>query len=593
MPVADVKAVLATIPALPGVYRFQDDKGRALYIGKAANLKKRVSSYFRRTRQSPRIALMLRASVSVDTIVTASEPEALLLENNLIKSLRPRYNILFRDDKSYPYLRLSRHPYPRLMFYRGKTGDGADYFGPFPDSGAVRETTDLLQRLFRLRTCTDAVFSSRQRPCLLHPIGRCSAPCVNKVSPRQYAADVGQAKNFLHGGVSSIVDRLQEEMREAAESERFEEAARLRDRLRALAVVRSEHFADDEEGADADYVGVWRDDARACVNVTLVRGGRRIGEKRLFPDNSDGVDNEDAVNAFLSQYYRSEHPPRLFVDPLPADWREAAPHLREAIVSAPDARARLRLRAAVDNARQALETEAAVTGRRAEELAGLAKTLSLPVPPVWMECFDVSHSMGEETMASRVVFVNGVACRSRYRLYRIRGAANDDPAAIREAVGRCYRRQEDGSLPDAVFVDGGTAQLTAAVTAFADLGVSPPPLFAIAKGAGRRPGEETIISAEGETWQLPPTSAVLHLVQRLRDEAHRFALSGHRRRRDKKRGRTLILDGVEGIGDKKRRLLLTYFGGLAALRSASVGELVKIPGIGPRLAARIYQGLHR
>lgn len=599
MPLKAVRSLIAALPTTPGVYRFQADGGTALYVGKAANLKKRVASYFQKKRQSPRIALMLDAACSLETIVTDSPAEALLLENNLIKSLRPKYNILFRDDKSYPLLKISAHAYPRLTFHRGAAKNGDACFGPFPDSAAVRGTIDILQQVFRLRTCADNVLSSRTRPCLLHGIGRCSAPCVNAIKPAEYAADVQQATRLLSGGASPVADSLRRRMEEAAEAQRYEEAAALRDRLRALTTVQSRHFAEDAAAPNADYVGVAHDGRRACVNIIMVRGGRRIGEKRLFPDNAAVGDAEKVMRAFLAQHYCRQTPPaKIFPSVTPTDWRTAAPHLIKQMVARPRGQAAQHVAQAAANAKHALHMRDAQRAGRETRTETLQKRLNLPHKPRRLECFDISHSMGEEAVAARAVFVDGAPEKREYRLFRIKTATGgDDAAAMHEAVSRCYRRAvaENSPLPDALFIDGGGAQVAAAKQALAETLMErpPPPLFGVAKGAARKPGEETLICADGELLRLPATDDALHLIQALRDEAHRFAGEGHRRRRDKKRASSFVLDGIEGVGEKKRRQLMLAFGGLAALRAASAGELAKVSGVGAQLAGRIYQALHR
>lgn len=598
--------MLAALPLLPGVYRFYGEQEKVLYIGKAKNLKRRVSSYFQKNN-SPRIRLMLQAAQSFDTIVTDSENEALLLENNLIKSLKPKYNILFRDDKSYPYLRLTRHAYPRLTFYRGAVKEDADYFGPFPDSRAVRETIDILQRTFRLRTCDDSMLSTRSRPCLLHSIGRCSAPCTNKIPPDVYAADAAQARRLMQGKGSAVEVDIQNNMMRAAREERFEAAALLRDRLQSLAVVRGRHFADNvgaaaAAGSNADYVGVYSDGLNACVNIIMVRGGRRVGERRLFPANAVKNDAETVAEAFLSQYYAAASasgaaplPDKIYVQPLPPPQQRMFNFPAGVLVTRNRAESALRLAAAVQNARLALINKSTRYAARQQQLQELARHLALDEPPRQIECFDVSHHMGEETFASRIMFINGAAEKSGYRLYRIKQATGgDDYAALAEAVQRCYSRavRENTPLPDLLLIDGGVGQMRAVLKAFAQIELAPPPLFAVAKGAARRPGEETLISADGERLQLPSTNRALHLIQAARDEAHRFAITAHRRGRDKKRAAPMALDNIEGIGEERRRMLMTYFGGLPALRAAGVSSLVKINGIGPELAKRIYKALN-
>ncbi len=594
MPIEGMKSLLATIPALPGVYRFYDKTGKSLYIGKALNLKKRLYSYSLPQKQSPRIALMLELACSVETIVTESEQEALLLENNLIKSLKPRYNILFRDDKSYPFLCLSRHAYPRLMYYRGPVKNTADCFGPYPDAKAVKEAIDILQRIFRLRTCTDSAMANRQRPCLLHSIGRCSAPCVNHINSKQYSTDSEGARRFLRGESSFVEKLLTESMHESANEEKFEEASVFRDRLRALSVVRKQFFVNDEEMPNADYVGVYHNGSRACVNIAIVRGGYRIGERRIFPSNVNGSTAEETVSALLVQHYSDNIPDKLIVSPLPSDWQTAAPHLKKHIMSKITPTLKQRLQLVVNNAEQALLIQTAEQNQRQQRLSLLTEALSLAADPERMECFDISHSMGEETMASRVVFINGTPYSKEYRLYKIKTAQNDDGQSIFEAVSRCYARvqKEATAMPDLIFIDGGAIQLAAAQRAFATLSITSPPIFAIAKGADRKPGEEILIATDGEVIKIPHQSQALHLIQYIRDESHRFAIKAHRRNRDKKRSRYKYLEGIEGIGDKKRQKILAHFGGMASLRAASIRDLIKISSIGNDLAIRIYNALH-
>ena len=579
------KAVLDGIPPLPGVYRFVDGKGAALYVGKAANLKKRVASYFHARRNSPRIRLMLAAMRDVEVTVAASEHAALLLENNLIKSLRPRYNILFRDDKSYPALRFSAHAYPRVFFARG-AADGGDSFGPFPDSGAVRETINMLQRIFRLRTCADSVFANRSRPCLLHGIGRCSAPCINALPPAQYAADVRGAKNLLAGDARGVEAGLQKTMEDAATNLEFEKAAAAaRDRLRALAVMRARHFVDAPGGADADYAGAHCGEDGACVIVAMVRGGRLLGERRFFPRCLPDATAAEVLGAFIGQHYGGmKNSPKIipFCRPVPPppDWLP--------VVAAPRGDEKARALAAAKNAALALKLLQAKRGAETEKLRALGARLNIP-PPRRIECFDISHSAGESPVAARAVFIDGAPQTSQYRRYAVSAPGGDDAAAVREAVARSFRRaaEEQTPPPDLLLIDGGGAQLRAAQAAMPEQ----TPVLAIAKGAGRKSGREKLITGGGEIITLEETDPAFHLLQAARDEAHRFAVSGHRQRRDKKR-RTSSLEEIEGVGAVLRRRLLGYFGGLRELRSAGAEELLKIKGVSPRLAKRIYESMH-
>lgn len=574
------------IPPLPGVYRFVDGGGAALYVGKAANLKKRVASYFHRSGHSPRIRLMLAAMRDVEITVAASENAALLLENSTIKALRPRYNILFRDDKSYPCLRLTAHAYPRLMFARGTVRDG-DSFGPFPDSGAVRETINMLQRVFRLRTCADSVFANRSRPCLLHGIGRCSAPCVNAVSPPQYTADVRGAKTLLEGDSRGVEAEMRAQMETAAAQLEFEKAAVMRDRLHALAVMRARHFVDDPDSADADYVGAHCEDGGACVNVVMVRGGRRLGERRFFPDGAPSATVAETLAAFIGQHYGGMENPPIIV---PAVRPDPSPPDSLPVVLSPRGAQKHRAAEAARNAAVALSLRRAQRGAAAEKLRALGERLQIP-PPARIECFDISHSAGELPTAARVVFIDGAARSSQYRRYAVSTKGGDDAAAIGEAAARCYRRAvaENAPLPDLLLIDGGAMQLRAAMAALP--AVATFPVVAIAKDAGRTSGREKLIRSDGEVMRLDAADPAFLLVLAVRDEAHRFAVAGHRIRRDKKR-RTSVLEQIDGIGPKLRRALIGYFGGLRGLCAAGEAELIKIKGVSPRLAKRIYDSLH-
>ena len=575
------------LPSVPGVYQFLSAAGKTLYVGKARNLKKRVSTYFNKKGHSPRICLMLSQVSGLKTTVVASENEALLLENNLIKSLKPRYNVLFRDDKSYPLLRLSAHPYSRLMFYRGAVVDG-DSFGPFPDSAAVRESIDIIQRVFRLRTCADSVFSNRSRPCLLHAIKRCSAPCVNLISPVRYAADVSAARAFLQGDIKNISKKLKHDMEDVAAREDFETAAALRDCLRALVVVRAKHFSEDRLVPEADYIGVHHDGTAACVNVVMVRGGRRIGEKRFFPNNVAAGDTEGTLAAFLSQHYHHTPPPKkIYVSAKPLEVSGVLP----IIVARGEAKKRITF--AAENARHALAMKRTQKASCHARLVAVALRLQLAQPPQRVECFDISHSSGEAITAARVVFEEGLRKTAEYRKYKISAKEGGDTAAIYEAVYRCYRRvvAEKTPLPDLLLIDGGIGQVRAARKALGVVGGITFMLVGVAKGAARKVGEEKLILEDGEVLCLPAFDSALHFIQEVRDEAHRFAVVGHRQRRDKKR-HSSVLEDVEGIGRKKRRQLISHFGGLGGLAAAGEAELVKIDGIGRQLAGRIYQALH-
>ena len=600
------RSAIAELPGAPGVYRFVNRRGDALYVGKARNLQKRVASYFQKD-PAPRVRLMLARAAGVEATVTRSEDEALLLENNLIKTLKPRYNILFRDDKSYPFLRLTAHDFPRVMFHRGaaKQNDG-DRFGPFPDSPAVRKTVDIVQRAFQLRTCADSVFRNRSRPCLLHQVKRCSAPCVGKISPAQYAADVARARAFLSGRGDEALAEMTREMESASARRDYEAAADFRDRIRAAAVVRKKRFVDDPEAPDADYAGVHCENGAACVVVAMVRGGRHIGERRLFPANvSPEDDARDIAVAFLSQGYRAHPAPKRVAlwPPLdPKTVRAAAPDLAGKVSGTPRGDARLRAQSAANNARLALAMHLARGAATAQKLSAVAERLGLAKPPSRMECFDVSHTMGEEAVAARAVFVDGVPRAREHRRYVVKAATGgDDYGAMREAVYRRFRRglDEGTPFPDVLLIDGGAGQVAAAragmESALQEAKAIPVsgmdiPVVGIAKGPGRKSGTETLIMPDGESVQWRPDDEALLMLLSVRDEAHRLAVMGHRKRRDKKR-RESVLDGVEGIGPKKRKALLSRLGGLKGLRSAGMSELSEVDGVGPALAQKIIQAL--
>ena len=600
------RSAIAELPGAPGVYRFVNRRGDALYVGKARNLQKRVASYFQKD-PAPRVRLMLARAAGVEATVTRSEDEALLLENNLIKTLKPRYNILFRDDKSYPFLRLTAHDFPRVMFHRGaaKQNDG-DRFGPFPDSPAVRKTVDIVQRAFQLRTCADSVFRNRSRPCLLHQVKRCSAPCVGKISPAQYAADVARARAFLSGRGDEALAEMTREMESASARRDYEAAADFRDRIRAAAVVRKKRFVDDPEAPDADYAGVHCENGAACVVVAMVRGGRHIGERRLFPANvSPEDDARDIAVAFLSQGYRAHPAPKRIAlwPPLdPKTIRAAAPDLAGKVSGTPRGDARLRAQSAANNARLALAMHLARGAATAQKLSAVAERLSLKSPPSRMECFDVSHTMGEEAVAARAVFVDGVPRAREHRRYVVKAATGgDDYGAMREAVYRRFRRglDEGTPFPDVLLIDGGAGQVAAAragmESALQEAKAIPVsgmdiPVVGIAKGPGRKSGTETLIMPDGESVQWRPDDEALLMLLSVRDEAHRLAVMGHRKRRDKKR-RESVLDGVEGIGPKKRKALLSRLGGLKGLRAAGMSELSQVDGVGPALAQKIIQAL--
>jgi excinuclease ABC subunit C len=597
----DSIAFIATSPSRPGVYRMLDANGLVLYVGKAKNLKKRVSSYFQKSGLSPRIAMMVSQIGRVEVTVTQSEGEALILENNLIKSLTPRYNILFRDDKSYPYLMLSGDDFPRMGFFRGALDKSHRYFGPFPHAGAVRESIQLLQRVFQLRTCEDAVFRNRSRPCLLHQIRRCSAPCVGLVTAAEYGEDVKNAALLLDGQGSDLVDRLTERMHEASEQLRFEAAAVYRDQVQALSQMLQKQVADTGMDVDVDVIAQAVEDGKSCVNLVMIRGGRQLGDRSFFPANTDGMGETEVLQAFIGQHYQDRPVPRLIVCPGIDEPEETASLLgnlagyRVQMVSRPNGVRRVWAGMAEENARQALRARLTERSSHEARLANLRELLDLPDSARRIECFDISHTQGEATVASCVVFVDSEMSRSEYRRFNIEGVApGDDYAALRQAVTRRYGKvaEGQGTAPDLVLIDGGVGQLAMAREALVELGLGEIPLASVSKGVTRKAGLEQIWIGEGR--QVPLGSknqAALHLIQEIRDEAHRFAITGHRARRSKKRV-TSSLEQIDGIGALRRRELLARFGGLKGVLGASIDDLAQVRGVSRTLAERIYKELH-
>jgi excinuclease ABC subunit C len=594
------KDFLASLPTLPGVYRMIDAAGAVLYVGKAKDLKKRVSSYFQKTDQSPRIRLMLRSVDHIDTTVTRTEAEALLLENNLIKGLKPRFNILFRDDKSYPYLLLTGHRFPRLAYFRGTPKKRDQAFGPYPNAYAVRESIQLLQKVFQLRSCEDTVFANRSRPCLLHQIQRCTAPCVNFVTADIYARDVAAAAQLLKGEASALTEQITEQMNAAAEALDFETAAFLRDRLRMLATVREKQFVDTTGSeADADVVAVAEASGVIAVNLTMIRGGRHLGDRSFFPQHGEGATLAEALEAFIAQHYL-EHPipARILVSEaietgaLEALLTEQASR-KVAIQHRVTGKRRVWVGMAQANARLSAERRSADRANQSQRLAALRDTLDLPALNR-IECFDISHTMGEATVASCVVYEGGDLKKSDYRRYNISGITpGDDYAAMHAALIKRFHRsvEENGVLPDLLLIDGGKGQVAMAAEAMVELGLGEVLLLGVAKGEARKPGLETLIFADGRELRLAKDHPGFHLIQQIRDEAHRFAITGHRAKRGKARVQSTLED-IPGVGPKRRRQLLEHFGGLQGVRNAGVDALASVNGISRELAETIYDVLH-
>ncbi len=600
-PIFDAHALIGSLPHLPGVYRMLNAKSDVLYVGKARDLKKRVSSYFQKTAQSLRIELMLSQVAAVETTVTRSEGEALILENNLIKSLVPRYNILFRDDKSYPYLMLSGHAYPRLGFHRGALDGKHRYFGPFPHTGAVRESIQLLQKIFRLRTCEDSVFQNRSRPCLLHQIRRCSAPCVGLIDSDSYAADVKNAELFLQGREDDVLQALGNKMQQAAELQRYEQAAFYRDQIQALSTTQQKQYAESSTGGDADVIACAEANGTTCVNLVMVRKGRHLGDKSFFPHNAEGGTLAEVLQAFLAQHYFNRQIPEIIVVGADIDAQEIEAVLAEQaghpvhLVTRSQGQRRAWLEMAEKNAQLALGQRLSHASNQEARLGALREALGLPDTVQRIECFDISHTQGEATVASCVVYDRFDLRNSEYRRYNISGIqAGDDYAAMRSVLQRRYEKisRGEGIVPDLILIDGGKGQVSVAREVLAELGLSDIFLFGVAKGEERKPGLEQLICADAKTSiQLARDHPGLHLIQAIRDEAHRFAITGHRARRGKAR-LTSSLEGISGIGAKRRKELLARFGGLKGVIGASIDDLAQVQGISRRLAEKIYQELH-
>ena len=600
----DAKAFLATLTELPGVYRMLDMGGSVLYVGKAKNLKKRVASYFRENLSSPRIAHMVTQIAAIETTATRTEAEALLLENNLIKSLAPRYNILFRDDKSYPYIVLSKGKFPRLGFYRGNPDRKADYFGPYPSSWAVRDSIHLLQKMFRLRTCEDTVFSNRSRPCLLYQIKRCSGPCVGFISADDYAADIQLAAMFLLGKQQEVTCRLTKSMEEASAKLAFEQAAIFRDQIQSLHQVQEKQFVSSNKGEDVDILVAIQEAGQLCVNLAMVRGGRHLGDRPFFPTNAADSNPADACAAFISQHYAAHPAPaRILSYPLPSEEEanETEATLAELagrpvpVQEGRGATHKAWIEMAMQNARLAILARNQATAQQEQRLAALQEALQLPEPISRIECFDISHTMGEATVASCVVYEGNRMKKSDYRRFNIRDIqAGDDYAAMRQAVSRRYDSIPggEGTAPDLILIDGGKGQVSSAFSALADLGLTHLPVIGVAKGEERKPGLETLIFPEGrEPLQLPPQHPALHLIQEIRDEAHRFAITGHRAQRGKAR-KTSKLESLPGVGPARRKALVARFGGLPGVLAASTEQLAEVPGISREMAEKIHSALH-
>jgi excinuclease ABC subunit C len=601
-PAFDGKAFVRTLSTSPGVYRYFDADDELLYVGKAGNLKKRVGSYFLKPRMEPRIAAMVSQIARAEITVTRTEGEALLLESQLIKSLKPRYNILLRDDKSYPYIYLSGgEDYPRLAFHRGARNLPGRFFGPYPSTYAVRESLNLMQKLFRVRQCEDSYFRNRSRPCLQHQIGRCTAPCVGLIGREDYAVDVRHAQMFLEGRSSAVIDELAGSMEQAAAALNFERAATLRDQVAALRRLQAQHHVQGAS-ADMDVIACRIESGIACVSVLFFRDGISLGTRDFFPRLPLDAEPADVLAQFIAQYYLERPVPReLVVGEALEDEAILAELLAQQSGHAVEIKTRVRadraqfLQMAERNAQASLTQRLASRQTLGARFDDLQKVLGLDEPPKRIECFDISHTRGELTVASCVVFGPEGPDKSHYRRFNISGITpGDDYAAMHQALTRRFRKvaEGEGARPDVLLIDGGAGQVAQALDVLRELGVTGIEVVGVAKGPGRRAGEETLVLA-GSGQEIHPgsSSPALHLVAAVRDEAHRFAISGHRKRREKARERS-VLEDVPGIGARRRAALLKAFGGLAGVEAAGVEELMQIKGIDRGLAERIYAAMH-
>ena len=596
----DGKRYAAGLSTAPGVYRMYAADDTLLYVGKALALRKRVGSYFNGTPKNARITSMLSQVARMEVTVTRSEGEALLLENQLIKSLVPRYNVALRDDKSYPYVLLTREAWPRIALHRGPRSQNGRYFGPYPGVTAVRETLNLLHKLFKLRSCEDSVFRNRTRPCLQYQIGRCSAPCVERVEVAEYSESVRQAAMFLDGRSDDLITELGTQMQAASEALQFEQAARLRDLVKSLRSMHNRQFVDGQ-ALDLDVLACATEGAQACVLLLSFRDGRNLGTRALFPRTNGEDSAQEVLGAFVSQYY-VEHspPPEILLDREIADSALIEAALGEAAGRKVQLKWNVRgeragyIELAARNAQVSLAAELGSRGAQKQRSADLQQLLGLAQPASRIECFDISHTLGEATVASCVVFDAEGPVSSQYRRYNITGITpGDDYAAMHQALERRFRRavSDDGVLPDLLLIDGGAGQMAQAQAVLDSLKVLGVTLVGVAKGPQRRAGEETLVLPDGRSLRPGAASPALQFIQQVRDEAHRFAITGHRGRRQKARN-TSRLEDIAGIGPRRRAALLRHFGGLSGLKAAGQSEIAGVEGISGALAARIYANLH-
>jgi excinuclease ABC subunit C len=600
--VFDGKAFASGLPTRPGVYLMRDTGSTVLYVGKARNLRKRVASYFDARPKAERIMRMIARVADIEVSLTRTEGEALLLENEWIKSHTPRYNILLRDDKSYPWIAMStQHEFPQIAFHRGARDKKKSYFGPYPSAGSVRESINLIQKLFRLRNCEDSYFSHRNRPCLQHQIKRCTAPCVGLVSREDYAAQVDDATLFLQGKNQKVMTRLIARMELAAKAQEYESAAMFRDQINALKQMQAQQFVAAGRG-DIDFIAVAQEQGKSCVQLVSFRGGRNLGQRSHFPSQAEGREAGEVLDAFLGQYYQDRLAPSQLVLSHEVENQELLSGVftdkagrKVAIQAHPRGDRRHMLELAGANAMQALKMRLASRANMAIQFEAFQQMIGLDDIPESVDCFDISHTAGKQTVGSCVVFdING-PIKSRYRRYNLKGITpGDDYAAMKQVLTRRYGRlqKEEGSMPGLILIDGGKGQLKQALEVLGEFGLSGIPVMGVAKGKARRAGyEEWILPQPLRSYRPGPESPASHLVQQIRDEAHRFAITGHRGRRQKAATRS-TLEKIPGIGPRRRRSLLNHFGGLQGVNKAGIEELSSVPGISRLLAEEIFRALH-
>ena len=602
----DSESFLKTLTHKPGVYRMLDARGTVLYVGKARNLKNRVSSYFHNKDKNPKTRSMVAQVADIQVTITHTEGEALLLENNLIKELKPRYNILLRDDKSYPYIYLDDiHDFPRLSFHRGAKKTVGEYFGPYPSAGAVRESLNLLQKVFRIRQCEDSFFNNRSRPCLQYQINRCTAPCTGLISKEEYAEDLRHAVMFLKGKSNVIVEELVENMEKASQALQYEKAAQYRDQIVSLKRVQEKQYVSSEHGNIDVIAGVTKNGA-ACIQVFFIRDGRNLGNKFYYPKQTRDAELPEILNAFIPQYYLGHNSSRFIPPEIIVNTELPDEHLLQEVLTE---RAGLnvtlshRIRGdrarwiemAENNARTVLDNQLASQASLLQRFETLQDVLDLENTPQRLECFDISHTMGEATVASCVVMETQGLQKNDYRRFNIEGITpGDDYAAMQQALTRRYTRLKkgEGKLPDILFIDGGKGQVSEALAVLEELQVTDVLVVGIAKGPDRKPGLETLfVGSINKAVTLPSDSPALHLIQQIRDEAHRFAITGHRQRRAKARN-VSILEEIDGLGPKRRQALLKQFGGLQGIQRAGIEDLASVNGISKAMAQKIYDTFH-